>query len=113
MKNIRSALLSLSLLSAMIFTASGHASLSNGQVNHSAQAQALVQMQSELIQQQDWMTANLWEDFGVQVSVKDYSSETMKQLRALHQALKNNEPLAQGQFSHIIITCRKAECGGR
>ena len=107
MTNMKSALLSLSLVVVSTFTASGHAALSNGGVHFAATSQVIEQIQSELAQQQDWMISNIWEDFGVQVTAKDYSAETMKQLRALHKALKNGEAIQAEKFNNIIIACRR------
>lgn len=107
MTNMKSALLSLSLVILSTFTAAGHASLSNGGVHFAATSQVIEQIQSELAQQQNWMISTIWEDFGVEVTAKDYSAETMKQLRALHKALKKGEAIQAEQFNNIIIACRR------
>ena len=75
---------------------------------------AMTQIQAEFVAQQNWMVDSLWNDFGVEASAKDYSPESLRQLRNLHDAFRNNQrnnqPIRFEQFNQIQIVCRKAPC---
>ena len=97
------------LLLTLMMSVSSHASFSSGGINAS-QIYSNNQIQSALIEQQDWMVESLWKDFGVQVQTKSYSAETLKQLRELHDAFKSNQPVDQSKFNQIILACPRKDC---
>lgn len=112
-KNIKSAVLSFSFLSAVILSASSNAnaSFSDGNARASYQSEMQAQWQNEWMIQQDWMVMNIWNEFGVEVKTKDYSAETMKQLRTLHDALKNNKPFSIEKNGNLILmACPRVVC---
>ena len=104
MKVLKSALIGSSLLIALTLSFTSHGAHSDVGAN------SWGQIESELVNQQDWIIENISADFGVEVQTKSYSARTMQQLRTLHKALKNNEPITLQQLDQIVVDCRRGPC---
>lgn len=94
----------LGFLMTLAMSFSSHAAVTDGGIH------SMTQIQAEFVAQQDWIVESLWTDFGVQAQIKSYSPTSLRQLRSLHDALKNNQPVRIEQFDQIQFACKRGPC---
>ena len=98
---MKNTLLSSSLLLALITSSFSYAESSARRICPEGQ---------EMVEQQDWMVDTLHSDFNLQVKVKSYSIESLRQLRTLHNSLRNSQAVNMADFNQIDILCKRADC---
>ena len=76
----------------------------------SAQNPSGCEVQEEMIHLQNWFIEKIATDFNVLVAVKNQSTEALKQLRILHDFLKNHQSFDYNQFDQIEVLCKRADC---
>lgn len=76
----------------------------------SSHTPSLCEAKNEILNLQNWFIEKIALDFDTQVVSKNDSLESLKQLRTLHDALRNNLPINMAQFDQIEILCKKADC---